>query len=176
MGRLFYSLGAALENALTPMCFLFVSLFDTGDAKTRLDGGPRMTELESLLRCFCSLFSCCEMVFLLLLHFCFSLGSASSFAASSSSSCSTTLNLLLLLCVHACALARVCICMHVRTCVRAYMRVCLYACVSVVCLCMYTCACVPTYMSYKAKTIAERKKEKHRRKTKTTDSSKVFYE
>ena len=43
MGKLFHGLGEALENALTPKCFFVVSLVDTGDAKTRLDGGLHVT-------------------------------------------------------------------------------------------------------------------------------------
>ena len=43
MGRLFRSLGAELENALSPKKFFVVSLVDTGDAKTKLIRGPQMT-------------------------------------------------------------------------------------------------------------------------------------
>ena len=41
MGWLFHSLGAALENAVTPKCVLLFP-WSTGDAKTRLGGGPQM--------------------------------------------------------------------------------------------------------------------------------------
>ena len=43
MERVFHILGEALENALTPECFLVVSLVDTGDGKMRLGGGPQKT-------------------------------------------------------------------------------------------------------------------------------------
>ena len=43
MGRLFHNLGAALENAPTPQCFVVVLLVRTGDVKTRLGGGLKMT-------------------------------------------------------------------------------------------------------------------------------------
>ena len=48
MGRLFHSLGAALENDLTPKFFVLFcfSLVDTGDAKTRMGGGPQHDALE----------------------------------------------------------------------------------------------------------------------------------
>ena len=45
VGRLFHSLGAALENALTPDFFV-VSSVDTRDLKTRVGGGPQMMYLK----------------------------------------------------------------------------------------------------------------------------------
>ena len=43
MGKLFHSLGAALQSALAPKCFFVVaSLVDTGEAETRLGGGQQM--------------------------------------------------------------------------------------------------------------------------------------
>lgn len=51
MGELFHGLGTALQNAPTPKRFVVVavvvvSFVDTGDAETRLGGGPPMTYEE----------------------------------------------------------------------------------------------------------------------------------